>query len=197
MLLHWASELPDISTHNPSHRVRRLVRLMRSLAVLACLVSHCKTNLRYAVTAEVASSSLVVPAILSKGRHFQTTPPTLFSGIAALLAVVGIYGLLTYTVKRRTAETGIRMALGSSRVRVARLTLLKRLGLIGVGSLFGLAAALFCTRLLATFLYGVPRIDPLTFFLVPTLLIVAALAACLIPSWKASRIDPMAALRHE
>jgi len=67
-----------------------------------------------------------------------------------------------------------------------------RAGWVGEGG-----PALFCTRLLVGFLYGVPRIDPLTFFLVPTLLIVAALAACLIPSWKASRIDPMTALRHE
>ncbi len=81
--------------------------------------------------------------------------------------------------------------------RVVRLILREGLGLVGAGSLIELAAALFCTRLLVGFLYGVPRIDPLTFFLVPTLLIVAALAACLIPSWKASRIDPMTALRHE
>jgi ABC-type antimicrobial peptide transport system permease subunit len=146
--------------------------------------------------AEVSMMHDRIPQAVAR-RRFQTTLLTLFSGIAALLAVVGIYGLLAYTVKQRTAEIGIRMALGSSRVRVARLILLEGLSLIGVGLLFGLAAALFCTQLLVAFLYGVPRIDPLTFFLVPTLLIVAALAACLIPSWKASRIEPMTALRHE
>ena len=130
-------------------------------------------------------------------RRFQTTLLTLFSGIATFLAVVGIYGLLAYSVGQRTAEIGIRMALGSSRIRVVRLILREGLGLVGAGSLIGLAAALFCTRLLAGFLYGVPRIDPLTFFLVPALLVFAALAACLIPSWKASRIDSMNALRHE
>jgi predicted permease len=130
-------------------------------------------------------------------RRFQTTLLTLFSGIATFLAVVGIYGLLAYSVRQRTAEIGIRMALGSSRIRVARLILQEGLGLICAGSLVGLAAALFCTRLLAGFLYSVPRIDPLTFSLVPTLLVFAGLAAGLIPSWKASHIDPINALRHE
>jgi predicted permease len=130
-------------------------------------------------------------------RRFQTTLLTLFSGIATLLAVVGIYGLLAYSVRRRTAEIGIRMALGSSRVRVASLILREGLGLIGAGALIGLAATLLSTKLLAGFLYGVSQIDPLTFLLVPLLLILAALAACLIPSWKASRIAPMTALRHE
>jgi putative ABC transport system permease protein len=130
-------------------------------------------------------------------RRFQTTLLTLFSGIATFLAVVGIYGLLAYSVRQRTAEIGIRMALGSSRIRVARLILQEGLGLICAGSLIGLAAALFSTRLLTGFLYSVPRIDPLTFSLVPALLVFAALVAGLIPSWKASRIDPMNALRHE
>jgi predicted permease len=130
-------------------------------------------------------------------RRFQTTLLTLFSGIATLLAVVGIYGLLTYSVRQRTAEIGIRIALGSSRIRVARLILQEGLGLTGAGALIGLAATLLCTKLLAGFLYGVSQIDPLTFLLVPLLLILVALAACLIPSWKASRIAPMTALRHE
>lgn len=130
-------------------------------------------------------------------RRFQTTLLTLFSGIATLLAVVGIYGVLTYSVKRRTAEIGIRMALGSSRIRVAGLILREGLGLTVTGALIGLAATLLSTKLLAGFLYGVSQIDPLTFLLVPVLLILVALAASLIPSWKASRIAPMTALRHE
>ena len=130
-------------------------------------------------------------------RRFQTTLLTLFSGIATFLAVVGVYGLFAYSVRQRTAEIGIRMALGSSRIRMARLILQEGLGLICAGSLIGLAAAPFCTRLLAGFLYSVPRIDPLRFSLVPALLVFAAQAAGLIPSLKASRIDPMNALRHE
>ena len=130
-------------------------------------------------------------------RRFQMTLLTLLSGVATFLAIVGVYGLLTYSVRQRTAEIGIRMALGSSRIRVLLLILQEGLGLIGVGILIGLAAALLSTKLLNGFLYGVPRIDPVTFLMVPTLLAFATLAACLIPSWKASRIDPMTALRHE
>ena len=111
-------------------------------------------------------------------RRFQTTLLTLFSGIATLLAVVGIYGLLTYSVRRRTAEIGIRMALGSSRIRVAGLILQEGLGLTGAGALIGLAATLLSTKLLAGFLYGVSQIDPPTFFFVPLLLFLVALAAC-------------------
>jgi ABC-type antimicrobial peptide transport system permease subunit len=140
-------------------------------------------------------SELVSQAIAR--RRFQTTLLTLFSGTATFLAVVGIYGLLAYSVRQRTPEIGIRMALGSSKVRVARLILREGLGLLGTGLLLGLAMAVACTRLLAGFLYDVPTIDPVTFSLVPVFLVVATLAACLIPSWKATAVDPMNALRHE
>jgi putative ABC transport system permease protein len=146
--------------------------------------------------AEVSTMNARVSQAVAR-RRFQTTLLTLFSGIATLLAVIGIYGLLTYSVRQRTAEIGIRMALGSSRIRVARLILQEGLGLTGAGALIGLATTLLSTKLLAGFLYGVSPIDPLTFSLVPLLLIFVALAACLIPSWKASRIAPMTALRHE
>jgi ABC-type antimicrobial peptide transport system permease subunit len=130
-------------------------------------------------------------------RRFQTTLLTLFSGIAMLLAVVGVYGLLAYSVSQRLGEIGIRMALGSSKTRVASLVLLQGLKLLGMGLLLGLTAATACTRLLASFLFGVPAIDPLTFSLVPVLLFVATLAACIIPSLRAAAVDPMNALRHE
>lgn len=130
-------------------------------------------------------------------RRFQTTLLTLFSALAMFLAVVGVYGLLAYSVKRRTGEIGIRMALGSSRILVARLVLRQGLGLLGLGLLIGLAGAFALTRLLAGFLYDVPALDPLTFALVPILLFIATLAACLIPACRAAAVDPMEALRHE
>jgi ABC-type antimicrobial peptide transport system permease subunit len=146
--------------------------------------------------AEVHTMSELVSQAIAR-RRFQTTLLTLFSGTATFLAVVGIYGLLAYSVRQRTPEIGIRMALGSSKVRVARLILREGLGLLGTGLLLGLAMAVACTRLLAGFLYDVPTIDPVTFSLVPVFLVVATLAACLIPSWKATAVDPMNALRHE
>ena len=130
-------------------------------------------------------------------RRFQTTLLTIFSGIAMLLAVVGVYGLLAYSVRQRTGEIGIRMALGSSRVRIMRLVLQEGLLLLGIGLLVGLGIALTCTRFLAGFLYAVPVVDPFTFVLVPVLLFFATLVACLIPGCKAASLDPMNALRHE
>ena len=113
------------------------------------------------------------------------------------LAVIGVYGLLAYSVRQRTGEIGIRMALGSSKTGVVSLILREGFGLLGTGLLIGLATALACTRLLAGFLYEVPAIDPATFALVPVLLFVATLAACLVPSCRAATVDPMNTLRHE
>jgi len=110
-------------------------------------------------------------------RRFQTILLTLFSTIAMFLAVVGVYGLLAYSVKQRTGEIGLRMALGSSKRGVIRLVLREGLGLLGIGLVIGLAAAFAFTRLLARFLYDVPALDPLTFVMVPLLLLIATLAA--------------------
>ena len=130
-------------------------------------------------------------------RRFQTTLLTVFSIVAMLLAVIGVYGLLTYSVRQRTGEIGLRMALGSTRGGVVTLVLKEGLVLVGVGLGIGLTAALALTRLLSGFLYGVSAIDPLTYTLVPLLLLVGTLAACLVPSVRAAGIDPMDALRHD
>ncbi len=130
-------------------------------------------------------------------RRFQTTLLTVFSAIAMIMALVGVYGLLAYSVRQRTGEIGLRMALGSSRVRVVLLVLREALGLVGMGLLAGIAFAFPVTRLLRSFLYDVPALDPITFVLVPALLFVAALAACLIPSSRAASVDPISALRQE
>ena len=130
-------------------------------------------------------------------RRFQTMLLTIFSAVAMFLAVVGVYGLLAYSVRQRTGEIGIRMALGSSRARVVRLVLREGFGLLATGLLIGLSASLACTRLLAGFVYDVPLIDPVTFSLVPMLLFLATSVACLVPSWRAAAVDPIDALRHE
>jgi predicted permease len=130
-------------------------------------------------------------------RRFQTALLTIFSGAAMLLAMIGMYGLLAYSVRQRTGEIGIRMALGSSKAGVMRLILREGLTLLAIGLVIGVAAALLCTRLLTSFLYGVSTFDPATFVLVPLLLLAATFAACLIPSFRAAAVDPMNALRHE
>jgi putative ABC transport system permease protein len=130
-------------------------------------------------------------------RRFQTTLLTLFSGVALFLAVVGVYGLLAYSVRQRTGEIGLRMALGSTRIGIACLILREGLSLLITGLCLGMVGAIAFARLLRSFLYEVPAFDPLTFALVPALLLIATLGASLIPSGRAAATDPMVALRHE
>jgi predicted permease len=130
-------------------------------------------------------------------RRFAMVLLAAFAGLALLLASVGIYGVIAYVVGQRTQEIGIRMALGAHRIDVLRLMLWvgMRLAMIGVG--FGIAAGLALTRLMSKMLYGVTATDPLTFSGVALILLLVAIAACYFPARRASRVDPMQALRSE
>jgi predicted permease len=122
---------------------------------------------------------------------------SLFGLLALLLACLGLYGLLSYEVTRRTREIGIRMAVGAQWHNVIKLVLVKAVGLIVAGAAVGTAAALGVTRLLTSFLYGVHAGDPVTLVAVAALLAVVALAACYIPARRATKVDPLVALRYE
>jgi predicted permease len=120
-----------------------------------------------------------------------------FGGLSLLLACIGLYGLLSYEVTRRTREIGVRMALGARRPDILRVIVGQGVGLSAAGAVIGILGALGTTRYLASLLYGVRPVDPPTFVVVAVLLGLVALAACYIPARRASRVDPMVALRYE
>ena len=129
--------------------------------------------------------------------RFLTTLSAAFAVLATLLAAVGLYGVLAYTVAQRTREIGLRMALGADGGRVRRMVLARVGRLTVVGGVIGLAAALGLGHLARSLLYGLEGQDPVVLALSVVLLALVALGAGLVPAFKASRIDPMRALRYE
>lgn len=121
----------------------------------------------------------------------------IFSLLALVLTALGLYGILTYSVGRRTREIGIRVALGGAPSTIRRMVMLRGLSFVAVGLLAGLGAAAFLTRFLESLLFGVSSHDPLTFALISLLMLGVAAVACYLPARRATRIDPLAALRYE
>jgi putative ABC transport system permease protein len=121
----------------------------------------------------------------------------IFGALALLLASIGLYGVMSFAVSRRTREIGIRMALGAQAADVFGLVLRQGLGMVLVGLVIGLAAAGVVTRLLTSFLFGIKPLDPITFVVISFLLVLVAVAACFIPAHRATKVDPLVALRYE
>lgn len=130
-------------------------------------------------------------------RRFPSYLIGSFAALALLLAMIGLYGLISYSVSQRTREIGIRVALGAQQGDVMRLVLGQGAKLTSIGLVAGVAAALGLTQLMGSILYGVKATDPLTLVLVAALLALVALAACYIPARRATRVDPLVALRYE
>ncbi|HUK29917.1 MAG TPA: FtsX-like permease family protein [Candidatus Acidoferrum sp.] len=130
-------------------------------------------------------------------RRFNTLLVTVFGCMALLLATIGVYGVISRGVAQQTRELGVRIALGAQPGDVLHLVLGRGLKLVAVGLTIGLAASLAATRLMTSLLYDVSATDPLTFAAVGALLLAVALAACWIPARRATRVDPLVALRYE
>jgi len=121
----------------------------------------------------------------------------MFAVLAMTLAVVGIYGLMSYSVSQRSHEIGLRMALGSETSRVIRMVIREGLALSGLGVAMGIGYAIAMTRVMSGLLFGIAPTDPLTYAALSLLLITVTVVACYIPARRASRVDPLVALRHE
>jgi putative ABC transport system permease protein len=142
---------------------------------------------------EVLGDSIALP-------RFRTVLLGMFAALAALLAAIGLYGVMSYMVTQQTQEIGIRLALGAQRGDILRRMIGRGMLLVGAGVALGIAGALALTRFLvsfASFLFGVKAYDPVTLLSVTVLFAVVAALACWLPAWRASRVDPLVALRYE
>jgi ABC-type antimicrobial peptide transport system permease subunit len=137
---------------------------------------------------QVVSNSIAAP-------RFYAMMLGIFGGIAVILAAIGIYGIMAYTVSQRTAELGIRMALGARRGDVLALVLRQGLLLSGIGISIGVAGALLTTRYLQALLYGLSSLDPVTFIVMILLFVVVSAFAAYVPAKRALRVDPLIAIR--
>jgi ABC-type antimicrobial peptide transport system permease subunit len=147
----------------------------------------------------VAKTHLIIETIdrsLLRERLFAILS-AFFAGLALLLAVIGLYGLMAYNVSRRTQEIGVRMALGAPRQNILSMILRETLGLTSIGLAIGLAVSLTTSPLVAKMLYGVSARDPMTLATVSAVLVTVAAVAASLPAHRAMRVDPLIALRYE
>jgi ABC-type antimicrobial peptide transport system permease subunit len=145
---------------------------------------------------QIRTMSDMVSASLAP-RRFVVTLLGVFAGMALLMAVLGLYGIISYAVMQRTQEIGIRLALGAQRGEILGMVIGQGMLLAGAGAGIGLVASIAISRLLRNQLFHVGPFDPLTFAATALVLLGAALAACYIPARRATRVDPIHALRYE
>ena len=174
-----------------------VVRSDQAVAGLLDSVRHASQQISSEIVIFSPQSMDEVIASSLARRRFSMILLVVFATLALLLASVGIYGVISYVVGQRTHEIGIRMALGARQLDILRLILSGAGRLAAIGTVVGLVSALALTRLMANLLYGVGPNDPLTFVAVPAILILVALLASYLPARRATKVDPMIALRYE
>ena len=198
--------LPDNPTADPdlflvfNERSRDFSVLVRTSLDPSAIAPAVRTTLRQAEPSILIYDSASMEELIGHETarpRFTGWLMAIFAGIALTLAVIGIYGVVSYSVSRRAREIGVRIALGADRPQVLRMIVGSGMGLVVVGPLLGTGAALALTRLIGTLLYGVTPSDPLTYSVAALTLAVAALMACLMPALRAARIDPAVTLRNE
>jgi putative ABC transport system permease protein len=174
-----------------------VIRSDRDVETLALPVQRVIQNLDRDLP---VANVLTMQQLLGKSmldQSFNTTLLVAFASLSLLLAAVGLFGVLSYIVAQRTSEIGIRMALGAPRAQVLRRILVDGLRPAVIGLALGLMASIEASRLLRDMLYQTPNLDPVVFAAVAVTLLAVAAIACLLTAWRASRIDPMQALRTE
>ena len=173
--------------------------IVRSQTSAQSLEAAIRRELR-SVDADVASASIrTMDSYLSDSvapRRFNLRLLTIFSVAALLLAATGIYGLISYSVAQRTPEIGIRLALGATRKNIFRIILGQGFRLVLIGLAFGVVGAFGLTRLIRSLMFGVTPSDPITFVTVSLLLVAITLAAAGLPALRATKLDPLRALRE-
>ncbi len=166
----------------------------------AALISAARNAIREVDPALPLSQVKTMDEVLAGAKsrpRFLTTLLGLFSGTALLLAAVGLYGVISYSVTRRTSEFGIRMAMGAERGDVVGLVLKQALTLAAIGVVAGAIGALVLTRLIRGLLFGVSSFDPMTFAAMAAVLLGVTALACVVPARRATKVDPLVALRYE
>jgi putative ABC transport system permease protein len=177
-----------------------MVLYVRSKGDPAEIITAVQRDVRAAGPGVMVNDTRTGRAIIDNGlfqARLAVMLLTVFGVLALGLASVGLYGIMAYSVHRRTREIGLRMALGASRGTVLRLILQRGLALVGAGMAIGMAAALFAGKFLARMLYGVSATDPFSMAGAGLLLLAIAFIGCYLPAFRASRVDPLSALRLE
>jgi ABC-type antimicrobial peptide transport system permease subunit len=194
------SQIPaaDLALLNSYERTTLLVRARPGIPVMSIGKSVESLLLANYDLPAVAVRPMSEVSLASTARqNFTLLLLAIFAALALLLAVIGVYGVMSYAVEQRTQEIGIRAALGANSRDTLRLFLVQAMQIAVVGVASGLAGATILTRFLASQLFAVHPLDPLTFVVAPLVLLTVAVFAAFLPALRAARLDPLRALRHE